>query len=250
MKVRSIARQLGVNRKSVKRVINRRSVALEVTPFKRASRLDPFKEQLTALLKQDPETTGMVLLQRIRDQGYDGGYTILKEWVRASRLKQRPQKEAFFKIDFALGQTAQVDWGEFRDVFGVGVHVHCFVMVLCYSRLLYIEFTRSEKFEAFIRCHENAIRYFDSLVPHECWYDNLPTAVAERMGKLTRFNARFLAYAGHHHIQPYACNVAKGNEKGRVEDGVKYIRLSFWHNRNFKNFEDLCNQASQWRDDT
>lgn len=250
MKVRAIARLTGVNRKSVERVVHRRSVVLGIAPFTRVSRLDSFKERITELLKEDAQTTSMVILQRIRAEGYDGGYTIIKEWVKGQRIRLAPSKEAFFKLGFAVGEAAQVDWGEFRDVFGAGVHVHCFVMVLCYSRLLYIEFTRSERFEAFVRCHENAIRYFENLRPEQFWYDNLPTAVSERMGKLVRFNARFLAYAGHHHFTPNACNLARGNEKGRVEDGFKYIRMNFWHNRKFKDFKDLCRQATEWRDDT
>ena len=249
-KIRAIARELKINRKSVERVIERRSVTLQVAQSNRSSLLDSFKERITALLKQDPDTTAKVILQRIRDEDYEGGYATLANWIRKYRLSLRPSKEAFFKMDFALGQAAQVDWGEFMDVFGDGVKIHCFVMVLCYSRLIYIEFTRSERFEEFIRCHENAIQYFDGLIPGEFWYDNLPTAVSERMGKLTKFNARFFAYAGHHHIKPYACNVGKGNEKGRVEDGVKYIRMNFWHNRKFKDFWDLCAQAKEWRDET
>ena len=153
------------------------------------------------------------------------------------------------KLDFAPGECAQVDWGEFGNVFKNSAKIHCFAMLLCYSRLLYIEFTRSEKFEQFIRCHENAFRFFGGLVPKECWYDNLASAVSDRMGSLVRFNARFLAYMGHHSIRPHACNVARGNEKGRVEDGIKYIRSSFWAGRKFENFEDLCIQAAQWRDE-
>jgi hypothetical protein len=140
--------------------------------------------------------------------------------------------------------------GEFGDVFGDGGKIHCFVMVLSYSRLLYIEFTRREKFEDLIRCHENAIRYFDGLVPTECWYDNMPTVVSKRVKRDVQFNPKFLNYAGHHHFRPYACNLARGNEKGRVENGVKFIRSNFWHNRKFKNFEDLCVQAASWRDQT
>ena len=167
MTVRAIARELGLNRKSVDRVIDRRSVVLGVKSSVRASRLDSFKNDVLKLLKEDPETTAMVVLQRIRSRGYDGGYTILREWIKAQRLGSRPRPEAFFKMTFPAGEAAQVDWGEFKDVFGDGVQIHCFVMVLCYSRLLYIEFTRSEKFEEFIRCHENALRYFEDRVPIE-----------------------------------------------------------------------------------
>lgn len=250
MKVRAIARKLGINRKSVERVISRRSVAVGLEPFNRSSLLDTFKDQITQLFKDDPKIPVVVILQRIRDKGYSGGYTVLREWIKAKRLRDVPTREAFFKIDFPVGQAGQVDWGEFGDVFGDGVKIHCFVLVLCYSRLIYVEFTRSEKFEEFIRCHENAITFFENLVPEQFWYDNLPTAVSERIGSLTRFNSRFLAYAGHHHFIPHACNKGKGNEKGRVEDGVKYIRSNFWPGRKFANFEDLCLQAKTWRDET
>lgn len=138
-----------------------------------------------------------------------------------------------------------MDWGEFGDVFGDGIKIHAFIMVLCFSRLLYVEFTRSERFEDFVRCHENAFRFFGG-VPRECWYDNLATAVTERLGKLVRFNTRFIMYTGHQHFRPHACNPAKGNEKGRVEDGVKFIRNNFWSGREFKSFADLQGQATEW----
>ncbi len=118
-------------------------------------------------------------------------------------------------------------------------------LVLCYSRLLYIEFTRSEKFEDFIRCHERALASFGGS-PEEIWYDNLASAVSERHGRLVRFNARFLAYSSHHLFRPHACNIARGNEKGRVEDGVKLIRNNFWPGRHFNDFQDLCEQARIW----
>jgi hypothetical protein len=179
-----------------------------------------------------------------------GGYTVVREFIKETREKSSRSREAFLELDFVPGQCAQVDWGEFGDVFHDGSSIHCFVMVLCYSRLIYIEFTRSEKFEEFIRCHDNAFRSWGGLVPQECWYDNLASAVTDRLGKLVRFNARFLAYTGHHGFRPHACNPARGNEKGRVESGVKYVRSSFWPGRKFKDFEDLCRQADQWREQT
>jgi len=155
-------------------------------------------------------------------------------------------KEAFLRLEFAPGETAQVDWGEFGDPFHDGVKIHCFAIVLYYSRYMYIEFTKSEKFEDFIRGHEHAFRFFGG-VPKECWYDNLTSAVTDRKGSLIRFNARFMAYMGHHGIRPHACNPARGNEKGRVEDLIKYVRQNFWAGREFKDFEDLNRQSIMWR---
>lgn len=245
-KVRCIAREIGINRKTVKAVIERRTVHLNIKRHQRSSILDPYKSIIENYLKDDPKIPANTILKRIREEGYSGGYTILKDWIyRQKPLYGKSKKEAFLDLNFVSGECTQVDWGEFGDVFGDGVKIHCFVMVLCYSRLLYIEFTRSEKFEDFIRCHENALRYFGG-VTQEYWYDNLATAVSERHGKLIRFNARFFAYMGHYGAMVYACNQGQGNEKGRVEDGVKFIRSSFWPGRKFKDFADLCQQAKTW----
>lgn len=248
MGVRAIARRHGVDRKSVKAVITRRTVLLEKKESVRKSILDPFIEKMNALLQTDPSIPGRVIFQRIREDGYWGSYPTVTNWVKNKRAVPYRSREAFLTLEFEAGECAQVDWGEFGDVFCNGVKIHCFIMVLCFSRLMYLEFTRSEKFEDFIRCHENAFKFFGG-VPLECWYDNLTSAVTDRIGPLVRFNSRFMAYMGHHAIRPHACNPARGNEKGRVEDAVKFIRSNFWPARKFSNFEDLCNQASLWRDD-
>lgn len=244
--LRRIARELRINRRTVAAVVDRRAVGMEVKRAPRKTILDPFKPTIEQSLLKDPEIPATTILQKIRKEGYLGSITVLRGFVSAARIDPKP-KEAFLTLNFEPGECAQVDWGEFGDVFGDGVKIHGFVMVLCYSRKLYLEFTRREKFEDFIRCHENAFRYFGR-VPRECWFDNLSTAVSERMGPLTRFNARFLAYMAHHGITPLACNKAKGNEKGRVEDGVKYIRSSFWAGREFRDFFNINDQALEWRE--
>jgi transposase len=243
---RKIARELGVHRKTVATVVERRKVETERPTGLRKSILDPFKPRIEGLLRTDPTIASTVVLQKIRSEGYLGGISGLRAMVAAMRVDPTP-KEAFLTLSFEPGECAQVDWGEFGDVFCDGTKIHAFVMVLCYSRKLYLEFTRRERFEDFIRCHENAFRYFGG-VPTECWYDNLASSVSERLGALTRFNARFMAYMGHHGIKPYACNQSRGNEKGRVEDGVKFIRSSFWPGRHFKNFLDLCSQGTEWQE--
>jgi transposase len=247
---RRISKLLKVNRKTVRCVIASRAVNLSQVRRKRGSIIDAYKGQIIDLVTRAPDISMYTIFMRIKESGYVGGYTAVRCWVKAHRVLNARPREAFLTLEFKPGECAQVDWGEFNDVFGDGVKVHCFLMVLCHSRLLYVEFTRSEKFEEFIRCHENAFKYFGNLVPDECWYDNLKTAVIDRMGKLVRFNARFLAYMGHHGIRPYACNPARGNEKGRVESAVKYVRSSFWAGREFKDFDDVTEQARHWLDTT
>lgn len=244
--VRSISMRLGLHRRSVQRVIDRRSVQLQRGLAVRDSILDPFKEEVRGFLRKDPRMTSTALLNHLRSVGYTGGITVIKEYVRTQKLALVRPREAFLRLEFAPGEVAQVDWGEFGDVFGDGIKIHCFAMVLAYSRYIYIEFTRSEKFEEFIRCHENAFRFFGG-APRECWYDNLTSAVSDRVGSLIRFNSRFMAYIGHHSVRPHACNVARGNEKGRVEDLIKYIRMNFWPGREFADFDDLTKQGILWR---
>lgn len=245
--VRSIARELGLNRDTVRRVVQRRSVCTQIIPGARESILDPFKETVDEILGREPLCTSSAMLNQLRSLGYTGGITCLRSYVKKKRAQLVRPKAAFLRLEFAPGEVGQVDWGEFGDVFSDGIKIHCFAIVLAHSRLIYIEFTRSEKFEEFIRCHENAFRFFGG-IPRECWYDNLASAVTERLGQLIKFNARFMSYMGHCHTRPHACNVARGNEKGRVEDLIKYIRMNFWPGRQFKDFDDLNNQASLWRD--
>jgi transposase len=247
---KKISKLLRVNRKTVKAIIAARAVSLHGDSRMRGSLIDPYKDEVIEFLIKTPEITAKTIFTRIREKGFDGGYTVVRKWVRGRRVDVKRPREAFLSLEFAPGECAQVDWGEFGDVFNDGIKIHCFLMVLCHSRLLYIEFTRSEKFEEFIRCHENAFKFFGNLVPQECWYDNLRSAVVDRMGRLIRFNSRFMAYMGHHGIKPHACNPARGNEKGRVEDGVKYVRSSFWAGRKFLNFEDLCEQSRAWLNET
>jgi transposase len=241
-----IAHHVGVNWKSVRKVVTRRSVALaRARPRPRPTLLTPFQAHLQALLAQDPERSAVNCLQHLRAAGYRGGITTLR--VHLARLRPAPAREAFVSLTFAPAEAVQIDWGEFGDVFGIGRAVHAFLLVLCYSRLLTVEFTFSQTLEAFLRCHEHAFAFLGGCA-RDAQYDNLATAVAERRGRLVRWNPRFLAYAGHCGFRPVACNVGRGNEKGRVEDSVKYLRTNFWPGRTFRALADLNAQAQAWRD--
>jgi transposase len=242
-----IARHLAVQRASVRKVVRRRSVALtRAAPRPRTTVLTPFAGCIQALLGQDPTRSAVNVLQVLRAEGYRGGLSTLRGLVR--RLRPGPTREAFVPLTFGVAEVAQIDWGEFGDVFGIGRPVHAFVLVLAYSRLLTVVFSFSQTLEAFLRCHEQAWTFVGGCT-REAWYDNLATAVAERQGRLVRFHPRFLAYAGHHGFRPVACAVGAPQAKGRVEDAIKYLRGSFWPGRTFRDLADLNAQAQAWRDD-
>jgi transposase len=242
---RRIAQELGISRKAVRRVIQCRRVSEGRRQAERPSLLDPFKPEIRRYLEQDPQRSGVNIFQRLREQGYEGGMSILWEYLKRARPEE--PKEAYLPLEFGPGEAAQVDWGEFGDVWNQGQKVHAFVMVLCWSRMLYVEFTLRETQGALLRCYERALRYFGGLC-REYWHDNMPTVVAEREGTLVRPAAKFDAYAGFHGFRPVFCGVGRGNEKGRVEDGVKLVRHQFWPGREFKDLGDMNEQAFEWRD--
>jgi transposase len=210
----------------------------------RPSQLDPFKGQVIKLLDTHPFTAQQVL-QRLREAGYPGGYTIVKDYVRLIRPKQRA---AFLKLSFAPGEVAQVDWGQFGTI-GVGStrrKLSFFVMVLCYSRLMYVEFTVAQTMEHFLAAHEHAFEAFGG-VPSRIMIDNLKTGVTEHLaGCAPVFNARYLDYARHCGFTISACNVAKGNEKGRVENGVGYIKKNFLNGLELTDFSAINPAALLW----
>ena len=172
------------------------------------------------MLEAHPYTATQIW-QRIRQQGFDGGYSIVKEYVRKVRP---PRSRTFLKLAFAPGECAQVDWGSYGAV-NVGStrrRLSFFVMVLCYSRMMYVEFTVSQTMEHFLACHQNAFDFFGS-VPKKIMVDNLKSAVLRRIvGQAPVFNPKYLDFANHCCFTIAPCNVGKGNEKGRVENCVGY----------------------------
>lgn len=191
---------------------------------RRASKLDPFKGRIVGWLDAHPLTTQQVF-QRLCDAGFGGGISIVKDYVRAIRP---PVREAFLTLAFAPGEAAQVDWGEYGTI-AVGNtrrRLSFFVMVLAWSRQMYVEFTCSQTMEQFLAAHINA---FNALgVPRKVMVDNLRSAVLRHpRGEPAQFNPRYLDFARHYGFEPVACAVAKGNEKGRVERGVGYVKGNF-----------------------
>ena len=198
---------------------------LQQRRIQRKSKLDPFKAQVVQWLESHPYSA-VQILQRLRDQGYVGGYSIVKDYVR----KVRPKKnKAYLRLVFAPGECAQVDWGSFGTV-PVGNttrRLSFFVMVLCYSRRMYIEFTVRQSMEHFLACHQNAFEYFGA-VPQRIMVDNLKSAVLRHaMGQDPVFNPKYFDLANHYGFAVTACAVGRGNEKGRVESGVGYVKKNF-----------------------
>jgi transposase len=213
----------------------------------RSSKLDPFKPLLAELLDQDPRAPGAVILQRLQAAGYSGGHTILRDYLQKVRAAGSAPP-AFVRMEPGPGERFEIDWGHFGalDYQGDKRKLYAFCLIEAHSRMLFVEFTHSQNFETFVRCHQHAFQALRG-VARECWYDNLLTVVAEHDGRLIRFNPRFLAFAREYGFYPRACNPRAAWEKGKVEKGgVGYLRHNFWPLRSFSGLADVNRQARQW----
>lgn len=237
------ARALGLHAQTVAKWVRRTQYRARQAP-PRNSRLDPFKARIVRLLESYPYSAQQIF-QRLREEGFAGGFTIVKDYVRKVRP---PRREAFLKLSFAAGECAQLDWGSFGSI-GVGStrrRLSFFVMVLCYSRLMYVEFTVAQTMEHFLAAHEHAFAAFHGC-PTRLMIDNLKSAVLSRLvGEAPVFNARYLDFSRHWGFDISPCNVAKGNEKGRVENGVGYVKKNFLNGQDFLDFSAVNPAAQVW----
>src|SRR5579863_9563882 len=210
----------------------------------RGSVLDPFKPRITRLLDTHPYSA-VQIFQRLREEGYGGGMTLVRDYVRGVRLPQRP---VYLKLHFAPGECAQIDWGTKGSV-AVGNtrrRLSFFVMVLACSRQMFVEFTVSQTMEHFLGCHEHAFTAWGG-VPSKVMVDNLKSAVLQRLaGAPPVFNPRYHDFARHHGFTIVPCNVGRGNEKGRVESGVGYVKKNFLHGIEPTDFSSIQAAAQLW----
>lgn len=220
-----IGRELGIDPETAAKYAVLGSFPRRRSP-KRASKLDAFKPAITRWLERHPYSATQVY-QRLRgEEAYTGGLSIVKDYVRAVRPVRHP---AFLSLAFAPGEAAQVDWGSAGTI-ALGEtrrRLSFFVMVLCHSRMGYLEFTCGEALEHFLGCHQNALEFFGG-TPGAILIDNLKTGVLSHpFGQRAHFHPRYLDFASHYGFEPRACNVRRANEKGRVENAVGYVKKNF-----------------------
>lgn len=243
LKCSQIARQLNLDYRTVAKWLDQNHYQQRSSP-PRASKLDPFKGQIVRMLETYPYSAAQIF-QRLKEDNFDGGYTIVKDYVR----KVRPPKiKAFLKLSFAPGECAQVDWGSYGSVTVADTtrRLSFFAMVLCYSRMMYVEFTVSQTMEHFLGCHQNAFDWFGA-VPEKIMVDNLKSAVLRRIvGKDPIFNPKYLDFANHYGFTIVPCAVGKGNEKGRVESGVGYVKKNFLAGLDITDFNALSPAITHW----
>ena len=243
-----IARQLGLHRQTVAHWAGRpRYARRRAAPAtRRASKLDAFKPAIQRLLATHAYSAAQ-LFTRLREQGYTGRYSILKTYVRQVRP---PRAAACLTLHFAPGQCAQVDWGSWGSI-RVGNtrrRLSFFALVLCHSRQLYVEFTLGQSQEQWLACHEHAFEYLGG-VPAEIMVDNGKTAVLSHApGAAPVFNPTYSDFARHYGCTIKACAPRQPQQKGRIENGVGYIKKNFLAGLALADFAPLNPAARVWLD--
>ena len=245
LSVRAISRRLGVHRRTVRTAL-RLSRPVSSSRPRRGSMIDPFRGWILAKLEQYPELSAKRVLYMLREQGYTGGYTTVKECIAGLRPRL---KAAYFTMKFLPGDCAQVDWGVWRgvDVQGGRRRISFFVMVLCHSRMMYVELTMGEATEHWLSAHRNAFNAFGG-VTRQVVVDNCKTAVLTPASgdTPTVFNPAYLDFAAHYGFKPVACTVGRPNEKGRVENAVGYVKTSFLAGRQPSTLPAMQPALTEW----
>jgi transposase len=243
-RIGTIATQLGIHRTTVQRVLAQAGLPTHVAQ-PRASAVDPYLPFIRETLAQFPTLTASRLHAMVRERGYLGGPDHFRHLVSLHR--PRPKAEAYLRLRTLPGEQAQIDWGHFGHL-AIGRArrpLMAFVMVLSYSRRIFLRFFLDARMENFLRGHVAAFEAFGGGA-RVLLYDNLKSAVLERQGEAIRFHPTLLALAGHYRFEPRPVAVARGNEKGRVERAIRYIRDHFFAARSFQDLAELNAQADAW----
>lgn len=243
-RIGTVATQLGLHRETVTRVIAQAGLLRPATRY-RPTAIEPYLPFIQQTLAQFPTLTAARLYAMVRERGYPAGPDHFRHQI--ARHRPRRPAEAYLRLRTLPGEQAQVDWGHFGHL-SIGQArrpLMAFVMVLSWSRQIFLRFFLDARLENFLRGHVAAFETWGA-VPRVALYDNLKSAVLERQGSVIRFHPALLELCGHYRFEPRPVAVARGNEKGRVERAIRYIRDAFFAGREFADLQDLNAQALHW----
>ena len=244
-RVGTIARQLGVHHSTVERVLGEAGVERERQRQRRPSKLDPYIAFITETLERFPTLTAARLFDMVKARGYPGGPDHFRH--RIAQLRPRRPREAYLRLRTLAGEQAQVDWAHFGKLtIGRAERpLMAFVLVLSYSRYPFVRFSLGASLAHLIRGHVEAFSALGGTAK-VLLYDNMKSVVLERRGDAIRFHPTLLELAAHYHFEPRPVAPARGNEKGRVERLIRFVRSSFFAARRFRDLDDLNAQADEW----
>lgn len=240
----TIAKQLGLHHSAVARVLARNGLLPKLSQARR-SKVDEYIPFIERTLEKYPKLNATRLHQMVRERGYTGGVDHFRDIVAG--LRPARKGEAYLRLATLPGEQAQCDWAYFGKlrVGNAERRLLAFVIILSWSRRIFLRFYFGDSTANFLRGHVEAFDHFQA-VSREVLYDNLKSAVLERVGDAIHFNPDLLSLAAHYRFAPKPVPVARANEKGRVERAIRYVRSAFFAARKFRDIEDLNEQAHAW----
>lgn len=243
LSIRRIAKKLGLHRKTVKKYLETNSFP-EYHRQKKPSILEPYHQVIRDFLEED-DYQATWIHERLKRMGYTGSYDTLKVFVRS--IKEHKCRIAYTRFETEPGLQAQVDWGDFKvvDTAGKTATVYAFVMVLGFSRAMYVEFVERCTLESFMDCHLRAFRQLQG-VPAEILYDNMKHVVVGRENGRPSFNVEFLHFSRHYGFTPRLCPPYSPWVKGKVERPMHYLRESFWRGYRYDSLEQANRDVLAW----
>jgi transposase len=241
----TIAAQLHVHYSTVERVLLQNGVSPASLRL-RQSINDPYIDLVRSTLEKYPTLTATRLYHMAKERGYAGHIDHFRKMVRRYRVPLA--EDARLRLSTLPAEQAQVDWASFgRIKIGKAERkLYAFVMVLSWSRRIFLRFYVNQGTANFQRGHIEAFKFFENRIPRKILYDNCKVVVQERVGKAILYNPELLALASHYRFEPIAVEPNQPEHKGRVERGIRFARSSFWPGREWESLEDLNDQALKW----
>jgi len=247
LSIRKIAQMTGKHRNTVKRYLEGNEFPQYHRRPKEA-KLDAFRQTIDDFLSEDAYQATWIY-DRLKAMGYMGAYESVKVYVRG--LKEQKKRLAYLRFETEPGLQAQFDWGDFQIMEADGRirTVYAFVLLLGYSRAMYVEFVERCTLEAFMDCHARAFRYFGG-IPAEILYDNMKNVVLRKAEGKPVFNLEFLHFAHHYGFQPTLCPPYSPWVKGKVERPIHFLRERFWRGYQFTTLESVNADVMFWLNET
>lgn len=244
--IKGIARLTGRSRNTVRKGLRAKGAPRMERPA-RSSCLDAFK----AYVEQRFRACGLSavrLLTELQPMGYTGSVITVRRYLATLRSETRRQEQLTVRFETPAGQQAQADWahcGRGTDPTGKTIPIYAFVMVLSFSRMVYVEFTTAMKLLDLIRCHRNAFEFFGGWTD-QILYDNMKQVKLDR----NTWNPQFVDFCSHYGIVPKTHRAYRARTKGKVERAIRYVKENFLNGRAFVDLADLNAQVRHWRDHT
>ena len=252
---RAIARALGISRNTVRTLLaahahdrDTEHVAIAPRPTRapRASKIDAWRPRVAELMAKYADITAQRVFETLRDEGFDGGYTRVKRFVRSMRPPPKPSP-SLTTPDYGPGEMSESDWSPYEITFTTGktAVIQALSYVLVVSKRKYFGLYESNDLHALMDGHDRAFARLDGCA-RECKYDSQKPVVLRWECNQPIYNPRFLAFSSHYEFRPLAVRRGHPNDKPRTERSFWEVERSFLNGREFRDLEDMRAQLAHW----